>query len=56
MNSLGIKAGTTGGTLLVLVLNITGEDLLPTAVLAALGAVISYLVSWLMKRMLSHRR
>ena len=56
MNSLGVKAGTTGGTLLVVVLNITGEDLLRTAVLAAVGAAVSFATSWLFKWLISRFR
>jgi hypothetical protein len=35
------KAGTIGGTLLVLLLHISSEELVKTALLAALGAVVS---------------
>ncbi|MGV3528069.1 MAG: hypothetical protein ACO1OO_04170 [Flavisolibacter sp.] len=56
MNSLGVKAGTTGGTLLVVLLNISGEDLLRTTVLAAVGAVVSYGVSWCLKCLLGRGR
>lgn len=45
-----MRAGMTGGTLTVIVSNITGHDLLKTIVLAGVGAVVSYLVSHLLKR------
>jgi len=48
MNS-GTKAGTAGGTLLTLIVNINNEDILRTAVLAIIGAVVSFAVSVLLK-------
>lgn len=49
------RAGTTGGTLLVLLVQISGGELLKTAVLAAVGAAVSYLVSYLLKRLQQRR-
>lgn len=43
------KAGTAGGTLLTIFANINSADLLKTSVLAALGAVVSFLVTILLK-------
>ncbi len=43
------KAGTVGGTLLTVVANIHREDLLKTAILAAIGAVVSFVVTVLLK-------
>lgn len=48
--STGTKMGTAGGTLMILLANITTGDLLKTVVLAALGAVVSFGVSLLMRR------
>ncbi|MCW3091404.1 MAG: hypothetical protein JWP81_2473 [Ferruginibacter sp.] len=49
------KAGTAGGTLLVLLLNIGTAEILNTAILAAVGAAVSFTVSlllrWLLKRL-----
>ncbi|HEX3025120.1 MAG TPA: hypothetical protein VHP12_07905 [Chitinophagaceae bacterium] len=45
----GTKAGTAGGTLLTIIINIKSEDVLKTMVLAAVGAVISFTVSLLLK-------
>ncbi|MGV3529784.1 MAG: hypothetical protein ACO1OO_12870 [Flavisolibacter sp.] len=56
MNSLGVRAGTTGGTLLVVLLNISGEDILRTAVLAAVGAVVSFTVSYCLKKLVGFLR
>ncbi len=43
------KAGTAGGTLLSIFANINNEDLAKTAVLAAIGAVVSFGVTLLLK-------
>ena len=44
-----IKATTIGGTLVVLLANINGEDILKTVVLTGIGAVVSFIVSLLIK-------
>jgi hypothetical protein len=50
----GTKAGTAGGTLLTIVCNIHLADLSRTAVLAAVGAGVSFTVSvflrWLIRK------
>jgi len=51
---LGI--GTTGGTLLSMVGQLGVHDMLRTALLAAIGAVVSFAVSWLLQRMRRNRR
>ena len=43
------KAGTIGGTLLTIVVNIHSADLLKTGILAAVGAVVSFSVTLLLK-------
>ena len=43
------KAGTIGGTLMGLFCNLHAEDLVKTATLASLGAVVSFLVSVALK-------
>ena len=49
------KAGTIGGTLLVVLLQIKSSELVKTALLAAIGAAVSFGVSlfmrWTVKRM-----
>jgi hypothetical protein len=50
------KAGTIGGTLLVLLLHITSEEILKTALLAAVGAVVSFGVSFLMNKIVKRRK
>ncbi len=41
--------GTAGGTLFVVLVHISSGELLKTTVLAAIGAVVSYTVSWGLK-------
>lgn len=43
------KAGTIGGTFLTILFNIKSEDLIKTCVLAAVGAVVSFAVTLLLK-------
>lgn len=50
------KAGTVGGTLLVLLLRISSEEVWKTAVLAAVGAVVSFAVSFLLNRFIKKRK
>ena len=44
-SNTGTKAGTVGGTLLTLFYNLHLEDVAKTAILAAIGAVVSFCVS-----------
>lgn len=41
----GTKAGTIGGTFLTIIVNIKGEDVIKTIVLAGIGAIVSFFVS-----------
>lgn len=43
------KRGTAGGTLLTIFANISSEDLIKTAILAAIGAVVSFGVTLFLK-------
>jgi len=45
----GLRAGTAGGTLTILLVNIAAGDLLKTALLAAVGAVVSFSMSLLLR-------
>jgi mannitol-specific phosphotransferase system IIBC component len=45
------KAGTAAGTLLSIFANINSEDLIKTALLAAVGAVVSFAVTLLLKHL-----
>lgn len=50
------KAGTVGGTLLTIIANIRGEDLVKTVILATVGAVVSFVVTVLLKMLISFFR
>lgn len=43
------KAGTAGGTLLTIFGNINSTDIVKTAILAAIGAVVSFCVTVFLK-------
>ena len=43
------KAGTAGGTLLTIFANISHADILKTAILAAVGAAVSFMITVLLK-------
>jgi mannitol-specific phosphotransferase system IIBC component len=45
----GTVGGTIGGTLLVILLQINAADIFKTCMLAAIGAVVSFIVSLCMK-------
>jgi mannitol-specific phosphotransferase system IIBC component len=55
----GTAAGTAGGTLLSIFVNIQSGDVTKTAILATVGAVVSFLVSlglkWVAKKVLRGR-
>lgn len=50
------KTGTIGGTLTILLANINSGDLIKTAVLAAVGALVSFMISYLMKELVKWRK
>ena len=50
------KAGTLGGTLLTIVANIQTDDLIKTGILAAVGAVISFVVTLFLKFLIKRFR
>jgi mannitol-specific phosphotransferase system IIBC component len=50
------KAGTVGGTLLTILVNINSADLLKTVILASLGAVVSFSVTLLLKVLIKRFR
>lgn len=53
-NNTGTRAGTIGGTLLTVFYNIRSEDVVKTIVLAGVGAVVSFVVSLLLKALLKY--
>lgn len=46
----GTLLGTVSGTVLTVLVNISSSDIIQTVVLASLGAVVSFSVSLLLKR------
>jgi mannitol-specific phosphotransferase system IIBC component len=50
-NNAGTLTATLGGTMLTIAVHIASEDILKTVILAALGAVVSYIVSLLLRRL-----
>ena len=49
-------ASTVSGTLLVVITNINTGEIIKTTILAALGAVVSFAVSILLKRIFTKKR
>ena len=49
----GTKAGTAGGTLLAMLMNIQDGDIVKTAVLSVIGAAVSFGVSRLLQFIIS---
>ena len=50
------KTGTIGGTLLVLLVNTSSGDLLKVTIQAAVGAAVSFFVSWLLNLWMRRRK
>ena len=51
-----MKTGTAGGMLTILFVNIDANDLVKTAVLAAVGATVSLIVSFVLKKMFEKKK
>lgn len=56
MSNLRLSIGTGGGTLLSIIGVIGAQDMLKTVVLAAIGAVVSFAVSWVLQRIVKKLR
>jgi len=48
--------GTAGGTFLSVLPNLHSEDILKTIILAALGAIVSFLISMLLKYLIKKHK
>jgi hypothetical protein len=48
--------GTAGGTFLSVLPNLHSEDVLKTIILAALGAIVSFLISMLLKYLIKKHK
>jgi len=55
-NNLQIKSGVFGGTLLSTVFNISLHDVIFTVVMAVIGAVVSFFVSYALKRLYKSKK
>lgn len=53
---ISFKAGMLGGTLLTILANIHYSDVLKTSILAAIGAVVSFLMTILLKFLIKQIR
>ena len=51
-----LKTGTAGGTITILFANINADDLVKTAILAAVGAAVSLVVSFVLKKMFGKKK
>ena len=47
--------GTIGGTVLTVAVNIQAQDIIKTAILAAIGAVVSFVVSVVLKSLVKKK-
>ena len=54
MNDSSIRSGTLVGTLFTLIGFVSFADIERTVVLGGIGAAVSFLVSWLLKRLISY--
>ncbi len=51
-DTFGTRIGTMGGTILTVVINISTGDVIRTMILATVGAVVSFTISILLKRII----
>ena len=55
-NNVQLSIGTGGGTLLSVLAQLGMHDIVKTAVLAAIGAVVSFAVTWVLQRLRARDR
>jgi uncharacterized protein HemY len=53
LNDIQIRSGVVGGTLFSTALNIGMNDLLFTAIMSVVGAVVSFFVSYILRKLFS---
>jgi len=53
LNDIQISSGVVGGTVFSTELNISPHDLLFTAIMAMIGAVVSFFVSYILRKLFS---
>jgi small-conductance mechanosensitive channel len=49
-----MKIGIAGGTLLTIFVNLNSEDIIKTAILAAVGAIVSFCISLALKTVIKN--
>ena len=47
----GTKMGTAAGTIIILLANISSGDIIKTMILAGIGAVVSFFISLLLRKL-----
>ena len=55
LNDIQIRSGVVGGTLFSTALNIGMNDLLFTAIMSVIGAVVSFFVSYILRKLFSDK-
>jgi uncharacterized protein HemY len=56
INDIQIRSGVIGGTLFSTALNIGMNDLLFTAIMSVIGAVVSFFVSYVLRKLFSDKK
>jgi len=54
-NDIQLKSGVVGGTVLSAIYNIELHDVVITAVMAVIGAVVSFFVSFLLRKLFTKK-
>ncbi|WP_339885372.1 hypothetical protein [Polaribacter vadi] len=55
LNNIQLRSGVVGGTFLSTAINFSFNDVLFTAVMAIIGAVVSFIVSYILQKMFSDK-
>ena len=55
-NDIQLRSGVVGGTVLSAIYNIELHDVVITAVMAVIGAVVSFFVSFLLRKIFSSKK
>jgi len=55
-NDLQLRSGVVGGTFLSTIFNISLHDVVFTVVMAVIGAIVSFFVSCLLRRLFSSKK
>lgn len=55
-NNIYLKTGTAGGIFLSILPQLTSADLIKTILLATIGAIVSFGVTWLLKHFTKYKK